>query len=820
MKTVIKTGIFLCECGGRISNRIDLAQVSDLLQNEPQAHLRVYPYPCLAPGLEAIRREVQAKGLNRILLGACSSRIMKKRFTKALALLGLEPHQVEMINLKNHVAAVHEATPWELARQAAVLLAGGLASLRLLEPYEAIRLPFTGPALILGGGLSGFMAARELARQGMESVLWSREQTPERVLEDLHRTFPGCGIFCGELGELLREVFASPRVRVRPDQPLEYISGGVGGYRVGLRQPDGNVTEVAGVAIITALDREFGRGDLGFIGGGERVCDLLDLEEKLRLGDFRPGKVVFWVNSPQIGQAAQKLAALAAWRDSLLLAREHPLVTSTVLYPANITLPLTGSEWKQARAQDIGLVSYAPEVHPVIQSGFLSFVSPSDHLEHEEEWDLLVVPGAPGEPSAKARELIRCLPFYPESGGRLPKGQITSWPDRVPDASLFFTGSAGGFYDLDEVLQQGQRAARRVLLLREKARRGRLASPVVVQVDKELCEGCGLCIEICPCGGLEHVKPGSDPAPRGMDHHICGGGGTCAASCPHEAIKVVNSTTRQLEARIKAMLARMQENEILGFVCDWGGLAAADQAAVKGITYPNGMYLIPVTCLGSVDPTILSAAFLNGAKGIMLAGCTPNHSCHYRYGVDHCWTRVNAMKKLLSLGGLERRRITLGYVEVNEPGAFVRMVESQMEAMGKLDPLPRDAKTRDKLWAIHTTLHRPRVRWVLGTNLRRPCEKEFPSTQVNAVDVDETMLEVLREEFLTAKILKALSEQPLNLPGIAKAVEEQVEQVSSLLTDMAKEGHITLKGWEDRYPVYVLGKVPQWSGKRPQSAGH
>ncbi len=130
-----------------------------------------------------------------------------------------------------------------------------------------------------------------------------------------------------------------------------------------------------------------------------------------------------------------------------------------------------------------------------------------------------------------------------------------------------------------------------------------------------------------------------------------------------------------------------------------------------------------------------------------------------------------------------------------------------METMGKLPPLPRDDKTRAKLWAIHATLHRPRVRWVLGTNLRRPHEKEFPSTQLNAVDVDETLLEVLKEEFLTARILKALSEKPLNPPGIAKAIEEKVEQVGPLLTDMEKEGRITLKCWEDRYPIYVLGKA-------------
>lgn len=810
MNDETKIGVFLCECGGKISNRISLPKVSELLNFEPWAHLGIYPYSCLSPGLEAIKAIVRAKGINRVLIGGCSGRVMKKKFIQALAEVDIERHQIEMINLKDHVAAVHDADPQELARKGAALLAGGMASLTLLEPYEPTSLTFEGPVLILGGGVSGFVAAQELARKGMESVLFAKALTAERVLDELHWSFPGCRIFCEDLGGILREVFTNPMVQVVPDQPIDYIIGGVGDYHVGLKQPDGSVSEVNGAAIIVALDREFKPGNIDYIGGGDRVCDLLDLEEKMVQGDqaeLKPGKMVFWIDSPQHGKEAQEIAAMAAWRDSQVLAREFPEVKPIVLYPANITLPLSGADMVEARAHGIGLMAYAPEIHPVVQSGYMSFVSPADNLEHEVEWETLVVPGAPGEPAAKAEELLRWLPIYPENGGRLQKSHIKFWPDQVPDESLFFTGSAGGACDINEVLQQGKKAARGVLNLREKALQGRLISPVVVHVDKDLCEGCGLCTEICPCGGIEHVKPGSGPVPRETDNHLCSGGGTCAATCPHEAIKVVNNTTTQLEARVKAILARMQENEILGFVCGWGGLASAEHAAVKGLTYPSGINLVPVNCLGSLDPTILSMAFLNGVKGIMLAGCTPKHSCHYHYGVDHCWYRVNAMKKLLSLAGLDRRRISIGYVEVNEPEAFVRMVESNLEAMETLAPLPTDNQTKAKLWSIHATMHRPRVRWVLGTSLRRPAEKEFPGSQFNAVEADETMLDVLKEEFTISRIFKALKDQPLNPPDLARAMNEPVKNITPILTDMAKDGRIITKGWEKGYPIYAMGKA-------------
>ena len=806
MKEEAKIGIFLCECGGKISNHISLPRVNELLNYEPWLHLGIHPYPCLSPGLEAMKAKVRVKGLNRVLIGGCSSRVMKKKFTDALATVGIEPYQVEMVNLKDHVAAVHEGTPQELARKAAALLAGGIAGLELLEPYEPVSVPFQGPVLITGGGISGFAAARELARKGMESLLFSSAQDPDQVLAQLAHTFPGSRLFSKELTELIREVFTSPLVKVLPDQPVDYVVGHVGDYRLGLRQPDGQVTEMTGSAVILALDREFVPADYDYIGGGERVCDLLELEERLTQGDIEAGKVVFWVNSPEHGKAAQEFTAVAAWRNSLVLARNYPEAKPTVLYPANITLPLTGADLAEARECGIALTSYAPEVHPVVQSGYLTYFSPQDHLEHELEWDNLVVSMVPGEPVAKTQELLRWLPVYSENGGRLRKAQLKLKPEQVADETIFLTGSASELLDLNEVLQQGKKAARGVIHLQEKAKRGALVSPVVVTIDQDLCEGCGLCTEVCPCGGVQHVKPGSGPVPRHADNHLCSGGGTCAATCPYEAVKMLNNTAQQLEARVKAVLARMQEDEALGFICGWGGLGAADLAGVKGLSYASGAYLIPVNCLGSIDPAIFSMAFVNGANSILLAGCTPTASCHYIYGVDHSWYRVNIMKKLLSLAGLERRRITMGYVDVNQPEGFVRMVESHLDGMQKLAPIQRDEKTKTKLWAIHATLHRPRVRWVLGTSLRRPTEKEFPGEQLNAVDADETMLDVLREEFLASRILKAITDQPLNPPQIAQSMDEAVKSITPMLTEMTKEGRVTIKGWEGGYPLYATGK--------------
>ena len=258
MKDDAKLGVFLCACGEKIGGRLNLAEVKKQLGCDPDvSHCSIHPYLCQVPGLAALAWEVQSHKLNRLLLGACSDRIMKKKFIGALKQLKILAPQIDLVNLKDHVAAVHENGADELTRKATALLAGAVGSLKMLEPHAPQLADFKGAALILGGGISGFAAARELAHQGMASLIFSGARNPGDVLAGLHRTYPGNRIYFKDLEAMLAEVFASPLVEMAPDRPVEFVVGQVGDYRVGLQQNPHGISELMGSAIILALDREY-----------------------------------------------------------------------------------------------------------------------------------------------------------------------------------------------------------------------------------------------------------------------------------------------------------------------------------------------------------------------------------------------------------------------------------------------------------------------------------------------------------------------------------------------------------------------------------
>jgi heterodisulfide reductase subunit A-like polyferredoxin/coenzyme F420-reducing hydrogenase delta subunit len=803
MKNDAKIGIFLCQCGGKISDRLDLLSVGNLLKDEEGiAHTGIYSYPCLTPGISALQEDIAAKGLNRVVLGGCSSRVMKKKIVDGLSSKGITESQVDLVNLRGHVAMIHNEGPEDLARKAAALVAGAAAGLRHLDPQEAIHVEFKGPALIVGGGISGFIAAKELARMDLESFLFTDADSPTDVLAALHKSYPGNRINYENISAMIEEVFHNPLIDISPNRPVEYITGHVGDYRIGFQDDNGRAKEVVGSAVILAFDREFGCGKGEFVNGEPRIIDQVELEERMANHEIESGRLVFWINDREVNGAAPEISITAAWQNSFYLAQHYTDVKPAILYPDDLTLPVTGADLISARQMGLSLFSYHPEVNPTVQAGYITFLNPLDHLEHEIPWNTLVLSSVPMF-NGKFDDLLRWLPVFKRNGGHLTKSPIKLKPGQVAEEGMFLTGSAKQICDLNDAVRQGKNAAKSIFKMKEKAETGELKSPsVVVTVDEDLCEGCGLCSEICPCGGVERLRQESGGVPRKVDPLVCTGGGTCAASCPYDAMKVLNNTTRQLDARVKTILSRMNNDEALAFLCGWGGLAAADLAGIKGFEYTSRIFPVAVNCLGSIDPLILSMAFLNGAAGILLIGCPPG-VCHYAHGVDHSWIRVNFIKKLLHLAGIERERIALGYVDVNKPEDYIRMVESFMEILEKLGPMPRDEQTRKRLYALHAATHNPRVRWILGVGLRRPAEKDYPADQYNAMEFDEMVLEILKEEFLAAKVITAVTESAMKPFDIARQIGESVDIVSPVLTAMVKEGRIIIKDWENRYPIYT-----------------
>jgi len=137
------------------------------------------------------------------------------------------------------------------------------------------------------------------------------------------------------------------------------------------------------------------------------------------------------------------------------------------------------------------------------------------------------------------------------------------------------------------------------------------------------------------------------------------------------------------------------EPKIIAFTCTWCGYPSANLAGVNKIQYPANIRIVRVMCSGSVEPGVIMDAFENGADGIIVIGCLMDN-CHYVSGNKKAQERVDSLKKLFDIVGLDSRRLRTEWINASERAKFAKTVSEFVDEVRALGPLKLSKRAAKK----------------------------------------------------------------------------------------------------------------------------
>ncbi|MCD6431379.1 4Fe-4S binding protein, partial [Candidatus Bathyarchaeota archaeon] len=140
-------------------------------------------------------------------------------------------------------------------------------------------------------------------------------------------------------------------------------------------------------------------------------------------------------------------------------------------------------------------------------------------------------------------------------------------------------------------------------------------SPEKAYVIPELCDGCEVCVKTCPVNAITmHERKAK------VDPFMCTGCGACVPVCPREAIEFKNSTTKQIFARLRGVLADKAPDEvrIVAFVDNVVGYTGMDFLGLDRVNYPENIRIVAVPSTAILGLKHLLYAFAYGADGILV----------------------------------------------------------------------------------------------------------------------------------------------------------------------------------------------------------
>jgi heterodisulfide reductase subunit A2 len=232
-----KVGVFICWCGSNIAGTVDVEKITEEVSRlDGVVHAQSYRYFCSDPGQAIVETAVKEKGLDRVVIAACSPTMHEATFRRTVARAGLNPYRCEIANIREQCSWVHQSAKDEATAKAVKIIASIVEKAKLDEELHPIHSALIKRALVLGGGISGLKVASDIARSGYDVILVERESTLGGRVMQLSRTFPDFDPATDIVLPLIQEMSEHPRIELMLHSELEEVAGHVGQFKVKLRK--------------------------------------------------------------------------------------------------------------------------------------------------------------------------------------------------------------------------------------------------------------------------------------------------------------------------------------------------------------------------------------------------------------------------------------------------------------------------------------------------------------------------------------------------------------------------------------------------------
>lgn len=285
-----KIGVYVCHCGVNIGGVVDVEAVKDYAATLPNVVVAEdYKYMCSDPGQTLIQDDIKEKGLNRVVVAACSPRLHEPTFRRAVREAGLNQFLFEFANLREHDSWVHMNEPEAATEKAKDLVRMAVAKARLLEPLEAETVSVTDKALVIGGGVAGIQSALDLADMGFKTYLVEKNPTIGGRMAQLDKTFPTLDCSMCILAPKMVDVGKHENIELLTYSEVKDVDGYIGNFKVTVEKKPryidesictgcGSCTEVCPIEIPNYFDEGVGMVKAAYIPFPQAVplCATID----------------------------------------------------------------------------------------------------------------------------------------------------------------------------------------------------------------------------------------------------------------------------------------------------------------------------------------------------------------------------------------------------------------------------------------------------------------------------------------------------------------------------------------------------------------
>jgi len=569
-----RIGVFVCFCGGNISDYVDVEKVRAEVVTEPGVVVaKTHMFACSDAAQQEMIDDIKTAGLDGLVVASCAPSLHLHTFRGMAERAGLNRYQYVQVNIREQCSWAHTNDKKGATEKAIHLIRAGIAKCTLTHPLVPLRVETKPRVLLIGAGVAGMRASLSLADMGLAVYLIEKEEKPGGWAFQAGRMGPE-GLPGSEIvASLLQRIQRNDRIVLYTQAELIEKTGNIGDFNVKIDVMGKEVSLNVGAIIVTTGFTPYvpEKGEYGW--GADGVIDLVQLRQMMAAGKLevhrkpvRDVAFIYCVGSrqaatescPDPNRYCSRYCCSAATYTAVLL---HELETKTKrtvnqyhLYRDIRTYGNLETVYEEARQGGALFLRWEPDNPPVVEEadGRLS-VKVQHTLDGVEELEIgadlvVLVTGMEPRENDKLNQVLK-IPestdgFYKEIHPKLR-------PVETVIDGVFIAGAAQSPKTMSESVTSALAAVAKTGSLLKKGHVD--LEPLIAQVDTEKCVWCGECLKACPYNAIEKVIC-DDKKVAMVIASLCKGAGPCVPVCPNDAIAIEGFRNDQIIAMIDASL--------------------------------------------------------------------------------------------------------------------------------------------------------------------------------------------------------------------------------------------------------------------------
>ncbi|RWX48051.1 putative adenylylsulfate reductase-associated electron transfer protein QmoB [Candidatus Electrothrix marina] len=741
-------GAYLCT-GCSIGDVLD---VDGLKGAASETGMEMQEHACLcgAEGQALIKKDIEEKGVNTVVVCACSPRVMQDTFDYGDGTITIRG------NLREHVAWT--AQPDEEDEEAAEYLQEvGEDYVRMAvtrAKKSAVPVPYkmeqiTKSILVMGGGIAGITAATEAAKAGYEVTIVEKTDKLGGKALGWRKMFPTAYPYSEleqpNIEQMIAEVTSNAKITVKTETEVARISGAPGEFGVTLK-PAGTESEWdapakvgvderdkiekgemedpnTGLKVYTEADPDAELFGAVVLATGWRPADVSEYEhlghgtlqnvvtnaefEKLAKQGKVPAKVAF-IQSPGSTDNdrdfpyCNSVTSMVALKQAQYVCDDNgDAAQAYILYQHMRTPGNTELFYKGMQQRDGVFMTKATVTKVEEAGGGLKVTAENTLLGDDLELNVdMVVLAAGMVPTTVDEPTINLA--YRQGPGFLDldlfdgyaDSHFICFPYETRRTGVYACGGVRKAETMEETIDDATGAALKAIQCIESADRGVAVHPrsgdqTYPDFFFQRCTQCKRCTEECPFGALDDDAKGT-PLPNPTRCRRCG---TCMGACPERIIGFADYNVDMIGSMVKCIEVPDDDEDklrIAVFVCENDAYPAVDMSGMRHNKMNTLVRFIPVRCLGSVNMVWIKDAMSSGMDGVLLLGCRygDDYQCHFVKGSEIANKRMENIGETLGTLGLEPERCAAEQVAISDYDKIPGIIDEFVESIIEMGPNP------------------------------------------------------------------------------------------------------------------------------------